>query len=55
MIIAIFIHHELVKALGQIIAFFSSVIREAFEIAFLIYLNACVLLLKLYIVESFLF
>lgn len=55
MIIALLIHSELVKTLGQIVALISSVVREGFEIAFLIYLNACVLLLKLYIVESFLF
>jgi len=55
MIIALFIHGELVKTLGQIVACFSSVIRAAYEIAFLIYLNACALLLKLYIVESLFF
>lgn len=55
MIIAILIHSELVKTLGQIAVLVSSVVGEGFEIAFLIHLNACVLLLKLYIVESLLF
>lgn len=54
MIIVLLIHSELVKTLGQIASLFSSVIRAAFEMAFVIYLNACVLLLKLYIVESLL-
>lgn len=47
--------HWAYKTPGLIIALFSSVIREAFEIAFLIYLSACFLLLKLYTVGSLLF
>lgn len=54
MIIVLLIHSELIKTLGQISSLFSSIIRAAFEMAFVIYLNACVLLLKLYIVESLL-
>ncbi len=54
MIIALLIHSELVKTLEQTASLFSSVIRAAFEMACLIYLNACVLPLKLYIVESLL-
>lgn len=48
-------HSGLTIILGLITALFSSVVREAFERAFLIYLNACFLLLKIFTVGSLLF